>query len=254
MDTDGALVVWEAVGSGPDLLDGGWPGVADPDEFRAQLADWLAQYANAGTRRTYAYALGLPVAWVDLTGGAPPPERKTGPTPPAAPRGPLHHLAWFRWCAARALDPRAATGREVKAWLHALDAAGASRRTRQRMLSTLAALYGHLTETGAVAANPAALNRGRLGLSSTARDASPTVRLTAAQVRALLIAAGGLAHGRDRGCGASTHAARSPWSRCSPSGCASPRSSGSTAATCTAAAAKRCCACSARAGTTARCT
>ena len=65
------------------------------------------------------------------------------------------------------------------------------------MLSTLSALYGHLTETGAVAANPAALHRGRLGLSSTARDASPTVRLTAAQLRALLLAAGGLAHTRD---------------------------------------------------------
>ena len=179
------------------MLGGDWPGVADPEALRAQLADWLAQYANAGTRRTYAYALGLPVAWVDLIGGAPPAERRAGPTPPPAPRGPLHHLAWFRWCAARALDPRAATGREVKAWLHALDAAGASRRTRQRMLSTLSALYGHLTETGAVAANPAALHRGRLGLSSTARDASPTVRLTAAQLRALLLAAGGLAHTRD---------------------------------------------------------
>ena len=65
------------------------------------------------------------------------------------------------------------------------------------MLSTLSALYGHLTETGAVAANPAALHRGRLGLSSTARDASPTVRLTAAQLRALLLAAGGLPNTRD---------------------------------------------------------
>ena len=65
------------------------------------------------------------------------------------------------------------------------------------MLSTLSALYGHLTETGAVAANPAALHRGRLGLSSTARDASPTVRLTAAQLGALLRAAGGLPHTRD---------------------------------------------------------
>ena len=205
MDTDGALAVWEALDTGtaaPDLppadvLGGDWPGVADPEALRSQLADWLAQYANAGTRRTYAYALGLPVAWVDLIGGAPAAERRAGPTPPPAPRGPLHHLAWFRWCAARVLDPRAATGREVKAWLHALDAAGASRRTRQRMLSTLSALYGHLTETGAVAANPAALHRGRLGLSSTARDASPTVRLTAAQLRALLLAAGGLAHTRD---------------------------------------------------------
>jgi site-specific recombinase XerD len=65
------------------------------------------------------------------------------------------------------------------------------------MLSTLSALYGHLAETGAVAANPAALHRGRLGLSSTARDASPTVRLTAAQLRALLLGAGGLTHTRD---------------------------------------------------------
>ena len=199
MDTDAAVAVWEAVAvqtAPPDLHTGDWPGVADPDALRAQLADWLAQYANAGTRRTYAYALGLPVAWVDLIGGVPAPA-KTATTPPPAPRGPLHHLAWFRWCAARALDPREATGRDVKAWLHALDAAGASRRTRQRMLSTLSALYGHLTETGAVAANPAALHRGRLGLSSTARDASPTVRLTAAQLRALLLAAGGLAHTRN---------------------------------------------------------
>ena len=175
--------------AGPSATD--WPGVPDPDALRAQLADWLGQYANAGTRRTYAYALGLPVAWVDAIGGRS--VHTARGTPPPAPRGPLHHLAWFRWCAHRALDPRAATGRDVKAWLHALDAAGASRRTRQRMLSTLSALYGHLTETGAVAANPAALHRGRLGLSSTARDASPTVRLTAAQLRALLLAAGGAA-------------------------------------------------------------
>src|SRR5690349_22578635 len=200
MDTAGALAVWEALDGGaaaPDLRPGDWPGVADPDALRAQLTDWLAQYANTGTRRTYAYALGLPIGWVDLIGGAPPAGPASGRTPPPAPRGPLHHLAWFRWCALRALDPRAATGRDVKAWLHALDAAGASRRTRQRMLSTLSALYGHLTETGAVTANPAALHRGRLGLSSTARDASPTIRLTAAQLRALLLAAGALPHGPD---------------------------------------------------------
>jgi site-specific recombinase XerD len=201
MSDDGALAVWEALRShaaapvaAHDAPLDDWPGVADPDALRGQLLDWLGQYANAGTRRTYAYALGLPVAWVDAFGGVLTPG--AGPrTPPPAPRGPLHHLAWFRWCASRSLDPRAATGREVKAWLHALDAAGASRRTRQRMLSTLSALYGHLTETGAVAANPAALNRGRLGLSSTARDASPTVRLTAAQLRTLLLAAGDLPHG-----------------------------------------------------------
>ncbi|MDT7652783.1 MAG: hypothetical protein QOI36_4189, partial [Pseudonocardiales bacterium] len=172
-----------------------WPGVADPEGLRAQLVDWLGQYANAGTRRTYAYALGLPIAWVDAIGGAPP----TGSghaAPPPAQAGPLHDLAWFRWCARQALDPRDATARHVKAWLHALDAAGAQRRTRQRMLSTLSALYGHLAETGVVAANPAALNRARLGLSSTARDASPTVRLTAEQLKALLVAAARLPYSR----------------------------------------------------------
>lgn len=204
-DVDPGLAVLESLpASGPGAVvprepaAGDWPGVADPDTLRTHLLDWLTQYANAGTRRTYAYALGLPVAWVDALGGSGSRPPRGPSAPPPAPPGPLHHLAWFRWCAARALDPRAATGREVKTWLHALDAAGASRRTRQRMLSTLSALYGHLAETGAVAANPAALHRGRLGLASTARDASPTVRLTAAQLRALLHAAGTLPHGRDR--------------------------------------------------------
>ncbi|GAA1322734.1 tyrosine-type recombinase/integrase [Pseudonocardia xinjiangensis] len=172
-----------------------WPGVADPEGLRGQLLDWLGQYANAGTRRTYAYALGLPIAWVDAIGGAQSARSGRG-TPPPAPAGPLHDLAWFRWCARQTLDPRDATARHVKAWLHALDAAGAQRRTRQRMLSTLSALYGHLAETGVVAANPAALNRARLGLSSTARDASPTVRLTAEQLKALLVAAARLPYSR----------------------------------------------------------
>ncbi|WP_238335085.1 tyrosine-type recombinase/integrase [Kribbella amoyensis] len=165
-----------------------WPGVDDPDGLKEQIADWLTQYANAGTRRTYAYALGLPIEWVD------PPSEDTGRTskPPRGREGPLHNLAWFRWCASRQLDPRHATGREVKAWLHSLDAAGAEKRTRQRMLSTLSAFYGHLTETGVVPANPAALNRARLGLNRSSRDASPTIRLTPAQLHALLAAAGEL--------------------------------------------------------------
>jgi site-specific recombinase XerD len=189
-----ALAVLEALPAQPEV--DGWPGVDDPDVLRAQVADWLGQYANAGTRRTYAYALGLPVTWADALGG-----RATAPTegaaPPPAPRGPLHALAWFRWCASRALDPRAATAADVKAWLHALDALGASKRTRQRMLSTLSALYGHLAESGVVTANPAALNRARLGLSAGARDASPTIRLTAAHLRALLLGAGALHYSRD---------------------------------------------------------
>ncbi|MBN9102052.1 MULTISPECIES: tyrosine-type recombinase/integrase [unclassified Pseudonocardia] len=181
MSSADALAVFESLPAPVEPVD--WPGVDDPDALRAQLADWFSQYANAGTRRTYAYALGLPVSWVDR---APVPSARR---PPAAPAGPLHDLAWFRWCARIPLDPRAATGTHVKAWLHALDAAGAQRRTRQRMLSTLSALYGHLAETGVVAANPAALNRARLGLTAGARDASPTVRLTAGQVAALLSSA-----------------------------------------------------------------
>ena len=196
--TADALAVLESLGASrsPAVPSGApdresheeWPGVADPDALRAQLADWLGQYANPGTRRTYAYALGLPVAFADAIGGRAP-EPRTGSRPPAAASGPLHALAWFRWCASRRADPRTATASDVKAWLHALDAAGAQRRTRRRMLSTLSALYGHLAETGVVAANPAAINRARLGLTSSARDASPTVRLTAAQLRALLEAA-----------------------------------------------------------------
>lgn len=193
-----ALAATEVAAIEPALDDPAWPGVDDPDTLRAQLADWLGQYANPGTRRTYAYALGLPVAWADaLAGLATKPAGAARRPPPAAP-GPLHALAWFRWCAARGLDPRAASATDVKAWLHALDAAGAQRRTRRRMLSTVSALYGYLAETGVVAANPAALNRARLGLSSSARDASPTVRLTAPQLKALLAGAARLHYSRDR--------------------------------------------------------
>lgn len=176
----------------PQLADGSWPGVDDPDGLRVQLADWLSQYANSGTRRTYAYALGLPVAWVDSLCGSPASAAVGEPAvrrPPPGRPGPLHQLAWFRWCAAQALDPRAATGAHVKTWLHALDAAGAEKRTRQRMLSTLSAFYAHLTDSGAVPANPAALNRARLGLAGGVRDPSPTIRLTATQLHALLDAA-----------------------------------------------------------------
>lgn len=206
---DGLLVVLEAAQRAREearendqivAAEGTWPGVEDPETLREQVADWLSQYANAGTRRTYGYALGLPIAWVDLVvgedlGGERANTSATGGlggTGGSRREGPLHDLAWFRWCAGRGMDPRAATGREVKAWLHLLDAAGAEKRTRQRMLSTLSAFYGHLTETGVVPANPAALNRARLGLNRSSRDVSPTIRLTAAQLHALLDAAGKL--------------------------------------------------------------
>ena len=173
----------------PALRTEDWPGVDDPEQLKLQIADWLSQYANPGTRRTYAYALGLPTAWVDPVAEA------DGPSaggPPVGAEGPLHQFAWFRWCAGRGIDPRSVTGTDVKLWLHLLEAAGAGKRTRQRMLSTLSAFYAHLTETGVVPANPAALNRARLGLNRSSRDASPTIRLTPAQLHALLTAAGQL--------------------------------------------------------------
>ncbi|WP_232828249.1 tyrosine-type recombinase/integrase [Kribbella monticola] len=179
--------------------DGSWPGVGDAAGLQRLVMEWLTQYANQGTRQTYAYALGIPQEWAVWS----PTQRSDAATnpasaaaagvvrakPPAAQSGLLYDLAWFRWCAGRAMDPREATGTHVKAWLHTLEAANASKRTRQRMLSTLSAFYAYLTEVGAVPANPAALNRTRLGLNRSARDASPTIRLTATQLRALLDAA-----------------------------------------------------------------
>ncbi|MBC3192229.1 tyrosine-type recombinase/integrase [Pseudonocardia sp. C8] len=174
--------------------DADWPGVDDPAALRGLVARWLAGYGAAQTRRTYAYALGLPPEWADAVTGADRPARAAGSgrTPPPARRGRLHHLAYFRWCAGHALDPRAATAAHVTTWLHALDAAGAGKRTRARMLSTVSAFYAFLAEDGVIDANPAALHRGRLGLAGTSRDPSPTIRLTADQVRALWAAAAAL--------------------------------------------------------------
>ncbi|MEU6701629.1 tyrosine-type recombinase/integrase [Pseudonocardia sp. NPDC046786] len=171
-----------------------WPGVDDPAALRALVARWLAGYGTAQTRRTYAYALGLPPGWADAVTGAGPrtPARPDSTAPPPARRGRLHHLAFFRWCAGHALDPRQVTAAHVTTWLHTLDAAGAGKRTRARMLSTVSAFYAFLAEHGVVDGNPAALHRGRLGLTGTSRDPSPTIRLTAAQVRALWTSAAAL--------------------------------------------------------------
>ena len=118
--------------------------------------------------------------------GATEPKRRV---PPPAPRGRFRHLHWFRWCATHAIDPRVATAHHVKAWLRRLDEAGAAVATRDRMLATVKALYTHLADAGIADANPAALNRRRLGLATPAGNTSATVVLTPKQVRALHTAA-----------------------------------------------------------------
>ncbi|GAA3563709.1 hypothetical protein GCM10022222_54420 [Amycolatopsis ultiminotia] len=209
MSGPGAAVGTTAAGAVSAGLDP-WPGVADPAGLLAGIADWLSGYGNPLTRRTYGEGLGLPVtagairtwqqpgeaagAWnsalaayaaaLRVSTAAP---VRPGP-PPAAP-GRLRHLHWFRWCAARQLDPGRATTSHVKAWLDALAEAGAAPATRDRMLATVKALYSHLAGCGLAAANPAALSRRRLGLTAAARSTSATITLTARQVAALHTAA-----------------------------------------------------------------
>jgi site-specific recombinase XerD len=190
-----------------------WPGVADPAGLLGAVADWLAGYGNLATRRTYAEGLGLPVTaaamadWLVAVGADPEwavalhsyakvldvdprrPAAEPGHRPPPAPRGRLRHLHWFRWCAGTGLDPLAARAGDVKAWLAALADANAAVATRDRMLGTVKALYAHLAEHDLVGGNPAALNRRRLGLSTTGRTSS-TITVTPDQVAALIAVAG----------------------------------------------------------------
>lgn len=189
-----------------------WPAVTDPAALLAAITDWLAGYGNHATRRTYAEGLGLPVNAADLAAWAhyhhePPgwptarnhyahtlaitqPPPATGHRPPPAPRGRYRHLHWFRWCATHGIDPMHATSTHVKHWLDDLATAGAAVATRDRMLATVKTLYTHLADTGLAPANPAAINRRRLGLTTPTDNATSTVTLTTAQVRALYRAAG----------------------------------------------------------------
>jgi site-specific recombinase XerD len=195
-----------------------WPGVDDPACLLAGIADWLTGYGNHQTRRTYAEGLGLPVTATDIqqwtrirSGDEPWAEAlsayahalsidASSPTrtqhaaprraaPPPAARGRLRHLHWFRWCASDLLDPARATSAHVKTWLDALAGAGAAPATRDRMLATVKTLYAYLADVGLVEANPAALNRRRLGLATATTSTSSTITLTSRQVRALHAAA-----------------------------------------------------------------
>ncbi|HVK23247.1 MAG TPA: tyrosine-type recombinase/integrase [Actinokineospora sp.] len=193
-----------------------WPGVDDPARLLAHIGDWLLGYANRATRHKYAESLGLPVSaadlapWFDRAEIAPVvhayaqalglparPPAVTANRPPPARRGRLRHLHWLRWCGARGLDPLRANTTHVKEWLDDLTVSGAAKATRDRMLGTLKAFYGHLADEGVITGNPAALSRRRLAVA-TDHDTTRTVTLTAQQVRALLDAAAAPRPGRDR--------------------------------------------------------
>lgn len=181
-----------------------WPGVADPAGLLAGITEWLSGYGNQQTRRTYAEGLGLPVTaaaietwaaagedrWVralseyaEIVAVRPAPDRRPGPPP--AKQGRLREWHWLRWCASRGVDPTAATSAQVKTWLQDLAEAGAAPSTRDRMLATVKTMYASLADAGLVAANPAALDRRRLGLTAAAASTSATVTLTTRQVAAL---------------------------------------------------------------------
>ncbi|WP_312868267.1 tyrosine-type recombinase/integrase [Amycolatopsis pithecellobii] len=189
-----------------------WPGVADPAALLQAIEQWLLGYGNVQTRRTYAEGLGLPVSASDIADwgqvedagerwvhavlryaeavGIAKDRPAAGAAPPPAARGRLRHLHWFRWCATRGLDPTVVTSTEIKRWLADLTTGGAAAATRDRMLATVKVLYAYLADIELVAANPAALDRRRLGLATAASSTSATVTLTATQVRALHAAAG----------------------------------------------------------------
>ncbi|WP_018680361.1 tyrosine-type recombinase/integrase [Actinokineospora enzanensis] len=199
-----------------------WPGVGDPVALLDAVTDWLTGYGNHTTRHTYAgQALGLPGAdaditrWADAEHAPPgwsgavrryavamrrpatpgrPPTRRT-----SLPRtgGHLRQLHWFRWCAARDLDPTRARAAHGKQWLADLAAAGAAPATCDKMLGAVRALYDHLVTEDIAEHNPAALNRRRLGVVAPRGTATRTVTLTAAQVEALYHHAGRLPRQRE---------------------------------------------------------
>ncbi|GDY28492.1 tyrosine-type recombinase/integrase [Gandjariella thermophila] len=161
--------------------------------FDALLGDWLLGYSNPRTRLSYGDALGLNRDWVRDLGGQPaaspaPSTSRRRATPPRR-TGRHRDLAWFRWCDRHALHPLAATSTDVKRWQADMVAAGVRKTTRAHRLAVVGELYRYLVDAGAVPANPAAFDRGGLGLASRA-DTAATVVLTAEQVDQLLLAAG----------------------------------------------------------------
>jgi site-specific recombinase XerD len=99
---------------------------------------------------------------------------------------------WLSWCHERGLDPLRATFVQLNTYARDLEAAPAGRTGRPltpatvaRKLSGLSSWYAFLVRLGAVSANPVAgVDRPRL-----ARDHSPTLGLSPAEVARLLGAA-----------------------------------------------------------------
>ncbi|WP_158841620.1 tyrosine-type recombinase/integrase [Saccharothrix deserti] len=165
-----------------------------PERLEMLVAEWLLGYRSAATRLSYGDALGLPRPWVRALGTASAfrnvvEEPKPGQSGPPVRTGRFRELAWLRWCAAHGVHPLTAIGLDLKRWLEALDAAGVAKSTRGHRLAVVAEFYRFLVERGVLDANPAAFDRRGLQLG-TRGDTSATVVLTAAQVGALLDAAG----------------------------------------------------------------
>jgi integrase/recombinase XerD len=150
----------DLVPAGPATVDP----LADPALERygapALTAAWLDEARSAHTRRAY-----------------------------------LRDLAGFLgWCQADGLDPLAARPADLSRY-RAVLAAAAAPSTVQRRLSALSSWYRFLLVNGATATNPlTAVRRPRVD-----RDASSTVGLTAAEVRALLTAVDGHVAARSTG-------------------------------------------------------
>jgi len=100
--------------------------------------------------------------------------------------------SWLDWCAARGLDPLAASFLDVNGYARVLESTVDSRSGRPlspatvaRKLSGLSSWYAFLAKLGAVPANPV----GGADRPRVARDHSATVGLTGPEVDALLAAA-----------------------------------------------------------------
>ena len=68
--------------------------------------------------------------------------------------------AYLRWCERKAIDPLAATHRQIRAYLGELDAARYERSTMNRHLSSLHGFYGWMSISGIVDADPSSVLSG----------------------------------------------------------------------------------------------